>query len=70
MKPVEVFDSIEKELAYLRKRVKVAYSQGAVRPENAADARSLLKGIAEALKPYVLLLEKHERAELFGRSDG
>lgn len=69
MKPVEVFDSIENELAYLRKRVKVAYEEGKVRPENAADAKCLLKGIAEALKPYVLLLEKHERAELFGSKE-
>lgn len=67
MKPVEVFDSIEKELVYLRKRVKVAYADAKVRPESAADAKCILKGISEALKPYVLLLEKHERAELFGR---
>lgn len=67
MKPVKFFNSIEEELEYLRGRIKTTQFNASVRPENCADCKNLLKGIADDLKTYTSALVSHERSEFFER---
>lgn len=61
------FQSDEMELAYLRQKVKTTYRNARVRPENCADAKNLLKGIRDDLKPYYDKLEQYEKSQWKGK---
>lgn len=52
------------ELAYLRQKLQTTYRNASVRPENAADARNLLRGIRDDLKAYYERLKGYEMANL------
>jgi len=67
VRPVRFFNSIEDELKWLRKRVKVTQKNASCPPENCADAKAMLKGIRDDLKSYVIELESLETNELFNK---